>query len=259
MTRTNDQNDDGRRLKSVNRTFDIIDYLLTNGPATLSQIAQAFDLPTSTAHLHLVSLAERDYVFVEDGQYQCSLRFLETGGELRSRYPVFRAAKPEVDELQEQLGEIANIGVEEDCYMVQLYKTANEESIDDNAPPAAHLHLHSTATGKVILAHLPEEKVDRVIERWGLPKETASTITDRESLQSSLDEIREKEYAINNGEHWEGVRAIAVPILSESDAIHGAISVSGPVSRIGRNRIDEEILPQLTDKRNIIELKLKQR
>lgn len=248
----------GRRLKSVSRAFEIVEYLRSNGDSTLSEVADTFDMPMSTAHIHLATLVESGYVIKTDGTYRCSLLFLRTGGELRDRMALFRAAKPEVNDLQQRLGENANVGTIENGYMIQLYKSENPESIDDNAPLGDHLYLHRTATGKSMLAQLSGAEVDEIIEWRGLPKSTAATINTREELREELEEIRERGYAINSGEHFAGVRAVAVPIISKDEAVVGAISLSGPLSRMGRERIEETLAPELFDKRNIIELKLTQ-
>lgn len=247
-----------RRLKSVNRAFEIIEYLREEGESTLSEISTAFDMPMSTAHIHLATLVESGYVMKKDGGYRCSLLFLRTGGQLRDRMELFRAAKTEVDDLQQQLGENANVGTIENGYMVQLYKSESPESIDDNAPLGEHLFLHRTATGKSMLAQLSEAEVDRIIDLRGLPKSTAATIDTRDELLEELEAVKERGYAINSGEHFAGVRAVAVPILSKDDSVVGAISLSGPLSRMGENRIKNEVAPELQDKRNIIELKLTQ-
>jgi DNA-binding IclR family transcriptional regulator len=120
--------------------------------ATLSDIADAFNMPMSTAHIHLATLVESGYVIKEDCEYQCGLLCLRTGRELRDRMELFQAAKAEIDDLQERLGENANVGTIENGYMVQLYKSEDPESIDDNAPLGDHLYLHSTATGKAMFA-----------------------------------------------------------------------------------------------------------
>lgn len=252
------ENSGSRRLQSVTRAFEIVEYLWAEGPATLSVIAEAFEMPVSTAHIHLSTLVDTGYVLKEEKEYRCSLRFLRTGGALRDRMPLYQAAKPEVDELQQRLGEIANVGAIENGYLVQLYKSENPQSIDDNAPLGTHLYLHRTATGKAILSQLPEAEVDRIVELRGLPKSTAATIDSREELGERLAEIRERGYAINSGEHFAGVRAVGVPILSKQEQVIGAISVSGPLSRMNRDRIEDEIAQELLDKRNIIELKLTQ-
>lgn len=253
-----DETNGSRHLKSVTRSFNIIEYLRENGPVTLSEIATKFDLPVSTAHIHLSTLVRSNYVIKEENLYRCSLLFLRTGGQLRDRKVLYRAAKSEIDDLQQQVSEIANVGMLENGYMVQIYKSENPESIDDNAPEGAHLYLHTTSTGKAILSQLSEDELDRIIAQRGLPRLTDNTITTRSELVSELQEIRERGYSINRGEHYTGVFAIGTPIISDSGDILGAISISGPLSRIERNRIEDEFTPALFDKKNVIELKIRQ-
>jgi DNA-binding IclR family transcriptional regulator len=248
----------GRRLKSVDRTFNIIEFLQEHGPMTLSEIADDFGLPMSTAHIHLSTLVGNGYVVKADGKYRCSFRFLRTGGELRDRLPLFQAAKNEIDDLQEILGEHANVVTIEDGYMIQLYKSENPESIDDSAPLGSHLYLHTTANGKAMLSRLQEAELNEVLELRGLPQLTAATITDRDELREELSDVRERGYAINRGEHFAGVCAVGVPITSKDQGVLGAISVSGPTRRMGAERIEDDIAPALFDAKNIIDLKIKQ-
>lgn len=247
-----------RRLKSVDQSFTIIEYLRRCDGATLSEIAEELDMAVSTAHIHLTTLVENEYVVREGNEYSCSFRFLATGGEMRDGLTLYQAAKPEVDDLREKSGEHANLTVEENGYSVQLYKSQSPESIDDNAPLGRHLHLHSTATGKAILAALSEEKLDAVIEQHGLPAITENTITSRDALETELDEIRERGYSINRGEHFQGVCAVATSIISDPDDVIGGISISGPRSRMGSDRIENELAPELLNKKNIIKLKVRQ-
>jgi len=253
-----EQNQSGRRLKSVDRAFDIIDYLRTEGPATLSEIADTFEMPMSTAHIHLSTLVSTGYIVKEEGQYRCGLRFLRTGGAIRDSMSLFRVAKSEVDDLQQTVGEIANLATMEDWHMVQLYKSESQESIDDNAPLGAHLYLHATANGKAMLAELPDSTINELVSEIGLPAATGETITTEEHLREDLEMTRERGYAVNREEHFAGVCAIAVPIISKSGSVLGAISVSGPLSRMSPDRIEEDLVPQLSEKRNLIELKLQQ-
>lgn len=250
---------DSRRIKSVDRAFDIIDFVEEEGSSTLSEIADQLDIPVSTAHIHLVTLVHNGYLRKVDGGYRCSFRFLQTGGRMRDDMTLFRVAKPEIDELQEQTGEHTNIMVEEDGYIVQLYKSAGAETIDDDAPTGQYFYPHQTATGKAMLAQMSRDKVNAIIEELGLPASTEQTITDVTSLRDELDPIRERGYAINREEHYQGVYAVGTAIESEEDGVLGAISISGPLGRMGDDRIENELAPQLLTKKNIIELKLRQR
>jgi len=255
---TDNEKSSSRQLKSVNQAFQIIEYLHDNGGATLSEVAEAFDLPASTAHIHLGTLVETSYVVREDNVYETSFQFLRVGGEMQDVMALYQAARPELDELREMTGEHTNVTVEQNGYAVQLYKSESPESIDDEAPLGEHLYLHSTATGKAILAELPEDRVNQIIEQRGLPPQTDDTITDKQTLREELNTIQERGYSINRGEHFPGVCAIATVIVSEPDDTIGGISISGPRSRLDNERIEDELVPKLMNRKNIIELKIHQ-
>lgn len=247
-----------RRIKSVDQAFDILDLIEDMGSATLSDIADELDKPVSTVHIQLTTLVENGYLIKDDGNYRCSLKFLRKGGRMRDGMAIFQVAKPELDDLQQKTGEHTNLMVEEDGLVVQLYKSQGTETIDDDAPVGKHFHPHTTATGKAILAHQSDEKLEELLAEQDLPGLTDSTITDKEELYDDLQKIRQEGYSINREEHYPGVAAIGVVIESEGEDLLGAISISGPLGRMGEERIQDELVPALLTKKNIIELKLRQ-
>jgi len=248
----------GRGLKSVERSFAIVEYLDGTNGATLSEAADDLGLAVSTAHIHLTTLVETGYVVKDDDVYRCSFEFLQTGGQRRDGMALYQAAKPELDELQAQTGEHTNVMVMERGFAVQLYKSENPESIDDDASLGDHFYLHLTATGKAMLAEYSDDRIAEILDEHGMPALTEDTITDEEVLYEQVATIRERGYSINRGEHFPGVCAIGTAIASEPDDALGAISISGPRSRITPERIEEELAPALLNKKNIIELKIRQ-
>jgi IclR family acetate operon transcriptional repressor len=254
----NPDESNARGLQSVERSFEIIEYLRSGGGATLSEAADDLGMAVSTAHIHLTTLVDTGYVVKDDDVYRCGFEFLQTGGQRRDGLALYQAAKPELDELRDETGEHTNVTVEERGYSVQLYKSENPHSIDDDASLGDHFYLHLTATGKAILAELPDERVAELLDQRGMPALTDETITDEDVLYDELAAIRDRGYSINNGEHFPGVCAIGTAIASDPDGAIGAISISGPRSRITTERIEDELAPALLNKKNIIELKIRQ-
>lgn len=74
--------------------------------------------------------------------------------------------------------------------------------------------LHSTSFGKAILSELPQERVDQVVDPYGLAGRTASTITDAETLHDELAAIRRCGYAVDDEKNIPGVRHIEMAISS---------------------------------------------
>jgi len=252
------RNSGSRRVKSVDQAFAIVEYVDGTGGVTLSTVAADLDIPVSTAHIHLTTLVDNGYLLKEDDEYRCSFKYLNIGGRKRDQMNLFQVAKGEIDDLQGTTGEHTNIMTEENGYAVQLYKSRGPETIDDDAPVGKYFPLHVVATGKAMLATYGAERVESIVDGLGLAAPTNNSITDAEDLYAELETIRERGYSLNREEHYPGVAAVGTAITSD-DEVLGAISISGPIGRMERERIEEELAPALLTKKNVIELKVRQR
>ena len=97
--------------------------------------------------------------------------------------------------------------------------------------------LHAGASGKILLAYLPSQEQARIIRTQGLPRFTATTITDPKQMREELARIRAQGYAESDGEVTEGTYGIGAPILDRSGGIIAGISVAAPKQRLqGRNK-----------------------
>jgi DNA-binding IclR family transcriptional regulator len=121
--------------------------------------------------------------------------------------------------------------------------------------PGTRFHLHTSALGKAILAHLPEDEVAAVIDQHGLGAYTEETITDRDAIREELRETRERNVAYDTEERVSRSKSVAESIKNESGQIVGSVGVSGPVGRLRDDRL-AEIEDRLHDVTNIVELKL---
>jgi DNA-binding IclR family transcriptional regulator len=125
-------------------------------------------------------------------------------------------------------------------------------SLDTNV--GSQQHLHTSGLGKAILAHLPPERVDRIIDRHGLPQKTANTITDRGELLTELETIRERGLAYEREERVEGIQCVAAPVQDNDGQLLGAVSVSGPASRMTETRFEDEISEQVRKTATVIRI-----
>lgn len=254
MKRTADDDDEGKQVESVHRAFRIIDALDDEGPTQLPELAERLDMAESTVHIHLHTLQTAGYVVHNESGYDLSLRFLEKGIATRQHRAVYATARDELDDLAEETGEVANLGVEERGQRVILDQSEGSDAVYDNAPIGEHTHMHWTALGKAILAEQPVDEVEEVVKSRGLPTATESTLSTREELFAALEEAQERGYATENEERRIGIRSVAVPIMVESTVI-GAISLSGPKERFSDRRIEDELVPALQSTSNIVEIR----
>lgn len=246
----------GQTLGGVKTAFNIVAHLHEVGPTTVTELASELDMPKSTAHIHLKTMADAGYLAREQGKYKLSLHFLEHGISTRRRFDIYDVAAPEIEELAEETQEVASLGVEERGKRVLLYKHEATDAVYDNAQTGEFTNMHWVSLGKAMLAHLPQERVDEIIDTHGLPKATPQTITDREALQEELEQVREQGYALEDEERRANIRAVSVPILYDGHPA-GSIAVSGPKTRLSYDRIEDELLEAIRGKADVIELKLK--
>ncbi|MFP9193346.1 IclR family transcriptional regulator [Natrialbaceae archaeon A-CW1-1] len=240
-------------VKTAQRTFKIIETIKKLDGATLAELSDQIDLPKSSIHNYLRTLEHDGYIVKERKKYMVGLRFLDLGGFARTQKGVYEIAKTEVDTIADKTGEQANLLVEQDGRGIILYRAQGSDAVRLDSYIGQCVNLHTTALGKTILAHLPESQQDEIIEHHGLQAKTEHTITDPEQLHNELTTIAESGVAYDREERVKGLYCVAVPIF-KGDQIEAAISISGPTSRMNKERINAETLPDLRSAANIIEL-----
>lgn len=241
-------------VKSVETAFEILDALKQLDGAGVSELATHLDIPKSTIHNYLSTLVQEEYVVKNGSSYHVGIRFLEYGAYARAQFDIYSIAKPEIDELAESTGELANLMVEEHGRGSYLHRARGEKAVQVEAHVGTRVPLHGTALGKAIMAYLPNQRVDQIVEQHGLTASTPNTITDRKALDTELAQIREDGVAFDDEERLAGLRCVAAPILSTNDRILGAISIAGPSNRIRDERFTEELPKQILETVNVIEL-----
>lgn len=250
-----DQGTSDRRIQSLERGFEVLEYLYREGETTVSELAAALDLSTSTAHIYLKTLSDLGYVKKAASKYSLSHRFLRLGTKTRKETDIYQAALSEVDKLADETNEVSALGIPERGKRVLLYKAESSEAVYDNPPAGEYTHMHWTALGKAILGHLPRDQVEGIIDQHGLPARTQQTITEESELFDELATINENGYAVEDEERWNGIRSVAVPIF-DNETVIGSISVSGPKNRFDRDRIESELVTDLMQSKNVIEVRL---
>ncbi|MCO8245267.1 MULTISPECIES: IclR family transcriptional regulator [unclassified Haladaptatus] len=242
-------------VKAVRTTFRILHALKDiDGSVGVSDLSDKLELPVSTVHSHLTTLHDCGYVVKQGSEYDIGYRFLETGGFRRSQSRLFEFAKPKVDQLAEEFGDKVNLVVYDHGLAAHIYIAKGEEAIETDTYIGIRLHSHSSASGKVILAHLPEELVHETIDRYGLVHHGPNAITSRDEFFEELAQIREAGIAFDREERVEGLHCVAAPIMRDN-ALPAAISISGPRGRMTGERFTDEIPERLQNVADTIRIK----
>ena len=240
---------------SVVNAFTILEALYASNGAGITDLADELGVSKSTIHSHLQTLTDLGYVTKRGTEYELGLRFLTFGGYVRDRTNLYQIAKEGADELAEETGELAAISTESSGENLYLYQVRGTNAMSLDSHLGARLPLHCTATGKAILASMPEDRVEEIVDRVGLPRATENTITDRDTLQDELASIADRGVSVDDEERIEGMRGLACPIVhQEQEVVLGAIGVTGPMNRMSGRRFEEDIPDLLTRIARMIEI-----
>ncbi|MBP1954788.1 DNA-binding IclR family transcriptional regulator [Halarchaeum rubridurum] len=240
-------------MQSVERVFEVVDVLWREDGAGPAAVAEALDIHRSTAHGYLRSLEAVGYAVNDGGTYELSYRFLDMGTRLQYRNRVFQAAREEISRLSRETGELPTLAVEEAGGAVILHQRPGENALELGTYSGMRTPLHTTASGKTILAHMPAERVDAVLD-GGLERVTDRTVTDPERLRERLASIREDGHAVDVDQQVVGMGTVAVPLHPDDDHV-ASLAIACPSERIRNESYQDELVGALKESRNRISIK----
>ena len=236
-------------VQSVERTLDILESLVEFATEVgLVEISQAVNLPLATVHRLLGTLIQRGYVKQNQNnrKYSLGFRALQMGHDMRQRFSLRLEARPFLQRLVQRAGESANLAVLDDGEVVYIDQAQSSRILRMFTQVGNRLPVHSTGSGKALLAYLPADVVEGILRRFGMTARTPHTITDPGAFRDELAKTRARGYALDDEEQEEGVRCLAVPVRDASAQVVATLSVSGPVTRLNDQHL-AEVIPELLD------------
>lgn len=230
-------------VQSVERAFLILE-LLGNADDHLgiSELAEKGALPLATVHRLLTTLVGLGYVEQnpENNKYTLGVRALQLRGAIIGQLNLGYQAMPIMKTLMNRVNETVHLAVLNEGEIVYIERVEGLRTQGMYTRIGKRAPAHCTALGKAMLAHLPQQCwYHDVVERRGLKRFSPTTITQWEQLSAELTAIRERGYAIDNGETGEPVRCVAAPIHDYTGQVVAAVSISGPQSQVTIDRIGE--------------------
>ena len=217
-------------VRSVARALDILDVLQdTPDGATLAVLSEAVALPKSSVFRYLNTLETRGYV-VQDtstGTYRPGMGFALT--HTRHIQILGARARPLLEHLRDRFGETVNLAVLDGNRIVYVEILESTRAMRLAARVGDRVPVHSSALGKAICATMSDDEVTEILRAEGMPRLTASTITDVSSFLEAIERTRRAGWAIDDREHEEDGRCVAVAIAG--NRVPAAISLSAPAVR----------------------------
>ncbi|KDE59606.1 IclR family transcriptional regulator [Halostagnicola sp. A56] len=239
-----------RPVKTTQTSLGLVRAVRDSDGATLSELASRLELAKSTVHNHLHTLVDEGFLVRDGDTYHIGLQFLAFSEHARERNPLYATARRHVYSLAEKTGHEADFIVEENGRAYSLEYSIGEstrQGLSESSPFRAgnRFYMHNCASGKVLLASMPESRVREIIDRWGLPATTDDTVTDESTLFDELETIRRRGYAVNDEELIDGYRSIGAAVTRPEGEVVGAFSIGGPTYRMAVDESTTEEIAQL--------------
>jgi DNA-binding IclR family transcriptional regulator len=240
-------------VQTIERASSILD-ILAQSPQGISirKLSDKIKLPKGTTHRLLSSLSYFGYVRQDPKtrNYLLGLKLVELGQLLLSQLDLRKEAEPFLRDLAERTKETVHLVFldrDEIVYIDKVETDQNPSGLKMASRVGLRNPAHSSAVGKVLLAHFSEEELKSFIKEKGLLKRTENTIADPTQLREHLKSVRAQGYAIDDEENEKGIRCVAAPIYNEVGKPVAAMSISGPAFRITKKVIQESLKKEVME------------
>lgn len=221
-------------VQSVDRALTLLEILARSaGGMPLTELSAGAGLNISTCHHLLATLVKWGYVAKVPGRrYALGARGLHLGQAFLKQVDLPRRAQPLIERISAETGETAHLAVLQGGSIITLLKREGRHAVRvDTGALGASDAPHATATGKAMLAWLPEHEIRRILAVNRMDAFTPNTITDAERLIEELRLVRRNGHALDREEFQPGVVCVGAAIRDHLGTVVGALSASTPTLR----------------------------
>jgi IclR family transcriptional regulator, pca regulon regulatory protein len=234
-------------VTAFGRGLSVIRCFSANSPSlTIAEVARLSGLNRATARRFLYTLEAHEYVGNAGGKFFLRPRVLELGYAYLSSLDIGEVFQQAIQELAERLHETCSAGVLDgnDVAIVARAQPAEPRVLTLAFSIGTRFPAYLTALGRVLLAQLTNEELDKYLSSVQMRRETQHTISEREDLHHEILRVRAAGYCTLDQEIELGLRAIAVPLRREGKPAM-AVGTAAHASRVSMTELHDETLPAL--------------
>jgi IclR family pca regulon transcriptional regulator len=212
---------------------------------SLSDVARSARIPAATARRCLLTLEDSGYVTRNGRNFLLRPKVLELGAAYLDSMNIEQITRTHLEELASKTSDSAALCVLDGDEIVYVARTSVRTLVRLEAHVGSRFPAHATSTGRVLLAGVSHESLQRYFEQARLYALTERTVTDPSRLKSLVEECRRSGYSVVEDELAYGVIALAVPVLDQQGRVVAALNTSSHSRRITRARLVRERLNML--------------
>lgn len=216
------------------KVFALLELLSQQGSARLTDLAAALGVPKTTLHRITSQLEELGYLQREPGGQRLTIapRLADLAADMLGASLKLAPRHAILERLAFRLGESCSLGIRVGHNVVYLDDVAGPSPLAYNFQTGGRSPLYCTSTGKLFLARMSDDELDRYFRSEELVAHTPKTITDVARLRAIIDEVRDSGFALTDNEFVAGAIGAAVPIIGSEGRLLAGLAVSIPSARM---------------------------
>lgn len=214
---------------------------------TMSEIAEHTGLNRATSYRFCQTLLQLGYLEeADERRLRPGLKAVSLARAALSSHELPDLALPHLRALRSATGETVNMALLDGADVVYVSRLLSDDLLALRLFVGSRLPAYASSLGRAILAHLPEEEVQALLDSQHLEAFTEYTIVNRTRLMAELRRIRRRGYATNNQELVLGISGVAAPVFDVSGRPVAAINLS--LTRVpDRAEVDSVLAPRVVE------------
>lgn len=223
--------------RSVKRVSTLLKALAVDPEGmVLTDLSKATGLPESTTWRLLATLIDEGFVeraIDGSGRYLVGLETFRLGSAVLKRFGIGQQVLSLLEEVAADTGETVNLGTLHGFHVLYLQKVDSHHSLRASLTVgSATVPAHSSANGKILLAHLDTDRLNALLDTHPLVSSGPNTITNKDALLADLECIRRQGYSVDDMEFGPDIRAVGAPVRDHTGRVVASVAVAAPSTRL---------------------------
>lgn len=234
---------------TVGKALEVLDQVAAFGrPVRFSELLANSDFPKPTLYRFVQTLTNQQMLaYNPDRQtYSPGLRLVRLAHDAWEQSTLAPVARPHIDALSKEVGETVHLAQLDAAQVLYIDKRNAGQPVEMYSQAGKVGPAYCTGVGKVMLAFLDDTRAQTVIEQQSFHVFTEHTLDSADALRAELGDIYQNGYGFDREEHEPGIICVAMPILSETGRVLGALSVTSTTGRTNLAGL-EAFVPILRD------------
>ncbi len=222
-----------------------------------ADLSRKLKIPKSSASYILRTLETQGYLNrnPETGKYRVGLKILSLSRGALTGIDVREVALPIMRHLMKQTNLTCHLAILDGPMAVYIEKVEPEGFIKMDTWVGRRMPVHATSVGKSLVAHIPRERLEKIIAERGMEKRTPKTITTLPKLLKELEKVREQGYSVDDEENNMGARCVGAPIFNQNGLVEASLGLSGTINQVNPHTMPR-ILEHLKDAARHVSMQL---